>query len=145
MHDAFLEKLVTRVKKLIISDPFDAATQIGALISRKHMEKVLGYVSDGKREGAELIYGGAAVQDTPLHLGNFLQPAIFSQCKDKMTIVRDEIFGPVMSVLVFDDEDEVIARANNSHYGLAAGVFTENIKTRTSCCQTITGRCVLGK
>ena len=128
LHDAFLDKLIKRVKKLVIGDPFQLKTQVGALISRKHMQKVLDHIKIGKREGAELALGGSVVQDKPLHLGNFLEPAIFTQCQDNMTLVQNEIFGPVMSILTFDDEDEVIARANNTHFGLAAGVFTENIK-----------------
>ena len=126
--DTFTAKLTARVKKLIIGDPFDPATQVGALISQPHMQKVLDYIALGKREGAELIQGGNAIQTAPLNQGNFVEPTIFAECHDDMVIVRDEIFGPVMSILVFDEEDEVISRANNTSYGLATGLFSENIK-----------------
>lgn len=126
LHDAFLEKLVARVKKLVIGDPFDKKTQVGALISRAHLQKVQGYIERGQSEGADLIYGGR--QPASLLHGNFLEPAIFTNCRDEMTIVRDEIFGPVMSVLQFDEEEEVIQRANDSEFGLAAGIFTDHIK-----------------
>lgn len=126
VHDVFLEKLLARVKKLIIGDPFQPATQIGALISKTHQEKVLNYIQQGKQQGAELLHGGNAV--AKLQNGNFVEPTIFTQCHDDMIIVRDEIFGPVMSILIFDDEDEVIQRANRTHFGLAAGIFTQDIK-----------------
>ncbi len=127
-YNAFMDALVHKVKKLIIGDPFNKKTQVGSLISKNHMQKVMGYIDQGKNEGAELVHGGKPISDKPLHLGNFVEPTIFAQCKDNMTIVRDEIFGPVMTVLTFDDEEEVIHRANNTEYGLAAGLFTDNIK-----------------
>ena len=128
IYDVFIEKLISRTKKLIIGDPFDAKTQVGALISRPHMQKVMNYIAQGKQEGAELICGGRAVLTECCMQGNFVEPTIFVNCHDEMTIVRDEIFGPVMSILLFDDEDEVVRRANNTVYGLASGIFTENIK-----------------
>ena len=91
------------------------------------MERVLGYVSAGQAEGAKLVYGGERVDSGSLELGNFVRPAIFSGCTDAMKIVREEIFGPVMSVLRFEHEDEVITRANATRFGLAAGVFTRDI------------------
>lgn len=128
IYESFIEKLLARVKNLVIGDPFDTRTQIGALISRKHLENVMGYIERGKSEGAELIYGGKRVTTSPLHHGNFVEPTIFAHCSDQMAIVQDEIFGPVMSILTFEDDNEVIARANNTPFGLAAGIFTENIK-----------------
>ena len=127
-QEQFLEKLIRRVEKLIIGDPFDKKTQIGSLISENHLNKVTDFITQGKNSGAELAYGGQRYTTKPFENGNFLQPTIFSQCQDNMSIVRDEIFGPVMAVLSFDDEEEVISRANNTPYGLAAGVFTNNIK-----------------
>lgn len=128
IYESFLHKLLPQVKKLIIGDPFDLKTQVGALISREHMKKVTDYIELGKTERAELILGGNVVLTAPFDQGNFLEPTIFTGCHDEMAIVCDEIFGPVMSVLIFDDEDEVIARANNTSYGLASGIFTNNIK-----------------
>ena len=127
IHDQFLELLVTRTKKLRVGDPMAPETQIGSLISRAHMERVLGYIATGKSEGAHLVYGGSRVKTVPLDRGNFVEPTIFSGCTDDMTIVREEIFGPVMSVLKFKDEDEAITRANATQYGLAAGVFTRDL------------------
>jgi betaine-aldehyde dehydrogenase len=127
VHDAFLAMLTERTRKLRVGDPFDPETQVGALISRAHMERVLSYVAAGKAEGAKLIYGGERVDTAPLDRGNFIRPAIFSECTDDMRIVREEIFGPVMSVLRFGDEDEAIARANATRFGLAAGVFTRDL------------------
>lgn len=124
---AFLEKLLARTSRLIIGDPMQSETQVGSLISAEHMQKVLGYIEQGKQDGATLLCGGKQAQGEGLENGCFVEPTIFSQCRDDMRICRDEIFGPVMSVLSFTTEDEVINRANNSDYGLAAGVFTQNL------------------
>jgi betaine-aldehyde dehydrogenase len=105
----------------------DPRTQIGALISEAHMQRVLGYIARGKAEGAQLIVGGVRVTAGDLANGFFVAPAVFDACHDDMTIVREEIFGPVMSVLEFDDEEEVIERANATEFGLAAGVFTNEL------------------
>lgn len=128
LHDQFIESLHARVKKLVIGNPFDNHTQIGALISKEHFQKVSNYIKSGTDEGAKLICGGKRPQSSDLASGNFIEPTIFTNCSDDMSIVREEIFGPVMSVLTFEDEDEVIHRANATPYGLAAGVFTNNIK-----------------
>ncbi len=127
VHAAFVEKLLVRTAKLRVGDPLDPETQIGALISAAHMEKVLGYVARGRSEGARLAIGGDRVTEGGLGRGAFIFPAVFDACGDAMAIVREEIFGPVMTILPFDDEDEVVARANDTEFGLAAGVFTENI------------------
>jgi betaine-aldehyde dehydrogenase len=127
IHDQFLDLLVRRTKKLRLGSPLAPETQIGALISRPHMERVLSYVESGKAEGAKLVYGGERIMEAPLDRGNFVTPAIFSGCTDEMKIVREEIFGPLMSVLTFTDEDEVIRRANATRFGLAAGVFTRDL------------------
>jgi betaine-aldehyde dehydrogenase len=124
---AFLERLVARVRALRIGDPLDPATQVGALISREHMEKVLSYVARGRAEGAQLLVGGTRVTDGDLANGAFVAPAVFDACRDDMSIVREEIFGPVMSVLEFEHEDEVVERANATEFGLAAGVFTNDL------------------
>jgi betaine-aldehyde dehydrogenase len=124
---AFLERLVARVRALRIGDPLDPATQVGALISRQHMEKVLGYIARGRAEGARLLVGGTRVTDGDLANGAFVAPAVFDACRDDMSIVREEIFGPVMSVLEFEHEDEVVERANATDFGLSAGVFTNDL------------------
>jgi betaine-aldehyde dehydrogenase len=124
---AFLDKLLARTRRMTVGDPLDPATQVGALISQAHMEKVLGYIEAGKRDGAVLLTGGERVVSGALGRGCFVAPAIFDRCTDDMPIVREEIFGPVMSVLSFRDEEEVIRRANATEFGLAAGVFTRDL------------------
>ncbi len=127
VREAFLQKLVARTEALRIGDPLDPETQVGALISEAHMRKVLSYVDEGVREGAKLLCGGSRVTERGLGAGFFVAPAIFDACADSMRIVREEIFGPVMTVLSFRDEDEVVARANDTRFGLAAGVFTRDL------------------
>ena len=127
IRSAFLERLVARVAAMRVGDPLDPATQVGALISAEHMDKVLGYIARGRAEGARLLIGGQRVTDGDLANGFFVAPAVFDGCHDAMAIVREEIFGPVMTVLDFDDEEEVIARANATDFGLAAGVMTNDL------------------
>jgi betaine-aldehyde dehydrogenase len=124
---AFLERLVARVAAMRIGDPMDPTTQVGALISQPHMEKVLSYVALGRAEGARLLIGGSRVTSGDLAKGFFVAPAVFDACRDDMAIVREEIFGPVMSVLEFTTEEEVIARANATDFGLSAAVFTNDL------------------
>lgn len=123
----FLARLKARTEKMIVGDPLDPATQIGALINTAHMEKVLGYIARGVAEGAEVLTGGERVTAGALGKGAFVAPTVFTACTDEMAIVREEIFGPVMTVLPFDGEDEVVARANATEFGLAAGVFTRDL------------------
>lgn len=127
VRDAFLKKLKARTEAMVIGDPLDPATQMGALISPAHMEKVLGYIALGERQGARLLTGGQRVMAGRLGNGAFVQPTIFTDCTDDMDIVREEIFGPVMAVLDFEDEAEVVARANATEFGLAAGIFTNDL------------------
>jgi betaine-aldehyde dehydrogenase len=124
---AFVERLRSRAAAMRIGDPMDPATQVGALISAEHMEKVLGFIARGRAQGARLLTGGARVTSGDLANGYFVAPTVFDGCHDDMDIVRQEIFGPVMSVLEFAEEDEVIARANATEFGLAAGVFTNDL------------------
>ncbi|WP_454811912.1 betaine-aldehyde dehydrogenase [Labrys neptuniae] len=127
VKDAFLAKLKARVEKMVIGDPLDPNTHVGALVNQEHLEKVMSYVEKGKAEGAKLLTGGYRVTTGALAKGAFVAPTIFDGCRDDMAIVREEIFGPVMTVLSFDAEDEVVARANDTEYGLAAGVFTNDL------------------
>lgn len=128
IHDEFVSRLVARTEKMVVGDPHDPATDVGALISAEHLAKVLGYIDAGCREGATLRCGGKRPDDPDLAEGWFVEPTVFTDCRDDMSIVREEIFGPVMSVLGFDDEDEVVARANDTEFGLSAGVFTRDIQ-----------------
>lgn len=123
----FEQKIIERVKRIRLGDPLNENTNFGPLVSVAHMENVLRYIALGVKEGARLLAGGARVINGALAHGNYVQPTVFTDCTDDMTIVREEIFGPVMSILLYDDEDEAIRRANDTHYGLAAGVMTENL------------------
>jgi betaine-aldehyde dehydrogenase len=127
IKSAFLARLKERTGALRVGEPRDPRTQVGALISEEHMQKVLGYIARGRAEGARLLIGGHRVTEGSLARGFFVAPAVFDGCRDDMTMVREEVFGPVMSVLDFDDEDEVVARANATEFGLAAAVFTRDL------------------
>ncbi len=128
VHDRFVEALRARTEKLVVGDPMDPDTDVGALISEHHLQKVLGYIEAGIAAGANVASGGRrAVGTEVLDRGWFVEPTIFTGCTDDMVIVRDEIFGPVMSVLAFDTEEEVVARANATEYGLAAGLFSRDL------------------
>lgn len=124
IKDRFLARLKERTEAIVIGDPMDEATQMGPLVSTAQREKVMGYIAKGKAEGARLVTGGGT---GPINTGAYVEPTIFADVTDDMTIAREEIFGPVMCVLDFDDEDEVIARANATEFGLAAGVFTRDL------------------
>jgi betaine-aldehyde dehydrogenase len=127
MLPRFIERLTQRTQAMRIGDPMREDTQVGALISAAHLEKVMGYIARGRAEGARVVTGGMRVVDGDLASGHFVAPTIFTDCHDDMAIVQEEIFGPVMTVLAFDDEQEVIERANATPFGLAAGVFTREI------------------
>uniref|UniRef100_A0A8C1Y7V2 aldehyde dehydrogenase (NAD(+)) n=1 Tax=Cyprinus carpio TaxID=7962 RepID=A0A8C1Y7V2_CYPCA len=123
IYDEFNERRVERAKKRTVGDPFDLNMEQGPQVDEEQFQKILGYISSGKRDGAKLMCGGEAAADR----GYFIQPTIFRDVKDDMTIAREEIFGPVMQILKFKSLEEVIERANDSKYGLAAAVFTQNI------------------
>ncbi len=124
---AFLARLLPRVRSMRIGDPLDPATQVGALISEAHMHKVLGYIEQGRNGGARVLTGGHRVTDGALAKGWFVAPTVFDRCDDEMGIVREEIFGPVMTVLQFDAEAEAVQRANATEFGLSAAVFTRDL------------------
>ncbi len=125
--DTFLARLKARTEAMVIGDPLDPATQVGALISQAHMHKVLGYIDRGLAEGATLLTGGYRVTANGLDQGAFVAPTVFTGCTDDMAVVREEIFGPVMAVLAFTDEAEVVERANATEFGLAGAVFTRDL------------------
>ncbi len=129
VYEEFIEELKQRTENnIIVGDPLDPKVNLGALISKKHQKLVLDYIETGKEQGATLLTGGHAVSPSSAPDGNFVAPTVFIDCHDDMTIVKEEVFGPVMCVLTFEDESDVIARANNTELGLAAGVFSQNIK-----------------
>ena len=128
IYPQFIKRLVERTEQNITcGDPMNTETNFGALISKEHQQKVLDYIEIGKKEGATLLTGGKALQPDNAPNGFFVAPTIFTDCSDEMTLSKEEIFGPVMSVLTFTDENEVIERANNTRLGLAAAVFTQDI------------------
>lgn len=124
--DKFLARLKERTLLLRVGDPKDPETEVGALISAAHRDKVMGYIDAGVQGGATLVCGGTAVKVAGCENGYFVAPTIFADCTDSMAIVQEEIFGPVMALLVFDDEAEVVQRANATRFGLAAGIFTRD-------------------
>lgn len=124
IKEQFLSRLKARTETILLGDPLDEATQMGPLVSAAQLDKVLGYIAQGKAEGARLVTGGARA---PLNTGYYVQPTVFADVTDSMTIAREEIFGPVMAVLDFDTEEEAVTRANATEFGLAAGVFTADM------------------
>jgi betaine-aldehyde dehydrogenase len=126
IKDKFLSRLKERTEKIIIGDPMVEETQLGPMVSRTQLDKVFAYIEKGKAEGATLLTGGGIPNDVSAE-GTYIQPTVFADVTDEMTIAREEIFGPVMCVLDFDNEDDVIARANGTEFGLSAGVFTSDL------------------
>ena len=127
IKDEFIDKVANRAKKMMPGDPLDPKTRLGAISSKAQLERVLGYVDVGKREGATLVAGGSRT-DIGTGKGYFMQPTVFAGVTPEMTIAREEIFGPVLAAIEFADVEEAIARANQSMYGLAAAVWTRDIK-----------------
>ena len=123
VHDEFLEKLQALTEKRKVGDPFAPDTQQGPQVDKAQFDKIMSYVDKGREEGATCVTGGERVGDK----GYFIEPTIFDNVKDDMAIAREEIFGPVLSVLTFDDKEDMIKRANNTMFGLAAAVWTRDI------------------
>ena len=124
--EKFLPQLAAASRKINVGDGLMPETEMGPLITREHMERVLGYIETGKAEGAQLLCGGHRLSDPPHARGNFVAPTIFAETHPEMRIVREEIFGPVQCVQLFDTEEEAVRLANGTDYGLAGGVFTRD-------------------
>lgn len=128
VHESIGDEVIERLKEIIqnwrVGDPFNASIQQGPLVDRAQLEKVLGYIDIGDQEGATRVAGGERIGDR----GFFVQPTLFADVADDMRICREEIFGPVLSVLSFRDTDEVIRRANDTNYGLTAGIWTNDLQ-----------------
>ncbi|XP_077430923.1 aldehyde dehydrogenase, mitochondrial-like [Vanacampus margaritifer] len=123
IYDEFVERSAERARRRVVGNPFDFKTEQGPQVDEEQFKKILGYINTGKKEGAKLMCGGSAAADK----GYFIQPTVFGDVHDNMTIAREEIFGPVMQILKFKTLEEVVERANDSKYGLAAAVFTKDI------------------
>jgi acyl-CoA reductase-like NAD-dependent aldehyde dehydrogenase len=126
VHDQVVNELAARAKKLTVGDPLDKATRLGAVVSKKQQQTVLGYIEKGTNEGASLVAGGHAAQVNGK--GYYVEATIFDGVTPEMTIAREEIFGPVLAVQTFDDFDQAVALGNQSMYGLAAGIWTKDIQ-----------------
>jgi len=126
IHDALMEKLIARTRKMQPGDPLHPKTRLGAIVSRQQQESVMGYVEAGKKEGAELVAGGETAQVNGK--GYFILPTVFDGVKSDMKIAREEIFGPVLATLRFSGAEEAVSLANDHQYGLAAAVWTQDVK-----------------
>jgi aldehyde dehydrogenase (NAD+) len=127
IYDDFVERVAMRARQLRVGRPLEASTQMGPLVSAEQLERVMGYVESGHAEGARVVAGGAMLKEGLHAHGHFMQPTVFSGVEDGMTIAREEIFGPVISALPFDDMDDVIRRANDTPFGLGGGVWTRDV------------------
>lgn len=123
-YDGFVEKMLAKAKARKVGDPFDPATQQGPQVSQEQFDRVMGYIDAGRKDGARMLLGGNRVGNK----GYFIEPTVFTDVKDEMKIAREEIFGPVMSILKFKDVNEVLERGNRTFYGLAAAVWTKDIQ-----------------
>lgn len=123
VHDEFLEKLKNKADKLVVGNPLDLKTQMGAQVSKDQFEKILGYIQKGQSEGATLVTGGSPAQPK----GYFIRPTVLKGVTNQMTVAREEIFGPVVCAISFEDTDDLIRQANDTVYGLSAGIWTRDI------------------
>ena len=137
-YDEFVAKSVERAEQRIVGDPFEEKTQQGPQVDREQFNKVMRYIESGMREGGELLCGGSRVGDR----GFFIEPTVFADVQDNMKIAQEEIFGPVMSIIKFQDLDEVIRRANTTMYGLAAAVWTRDITKAHAIANNVRARTI---
>ena len=128
VHDRFIDELAARARKLRVGNPLDPATQMGPQISARQMDRILDYIESGKREGARLVTGGERDTEGDKAKGFFVKPTVFAEVRPEMRIAREEIFGPVASAIRFSDADEAVRIANGTIYGLAAAVWTRDVK-----------------
>ena len=128
VKDEFLEKLKEKSAKIVVGDPMDKATHMGPQVSQEQLNRVKGYTDIARAEGATVLAGGECpTLEGAFQNGYFYQPTIFSEVKNQMRVAQEEIFGPVVSVITFENEDDLIKQANETIYGLSAGIWTSNI------------------
>jgi (Z)-2-((N-methylformamido)methylene)-5-hydroxybutyrolactone dehydrogenase len=127
-HDELVERLSERAKSVKLGNPLEEETEMGPVAFKEQLEKIQGYIESGQHEGAQLVCGGKRPQEEGLKDGYFIEPTIFTQVNNDMQVARDEIFGPVLSVIPFESEEELIRQANDTRYGLAAGIWTKDIQ-----------------
>jgi aminomuconate-semialdehyde/2-hydroxymuconate-6-semialdehyde dehydrogenase len=125
-YDEFIQKFVAKTKELVVGDPFDPKTKVGALISKEHYERVLSYVELAKEEGGEVLTGG--VRPEGLEKGYYLEPTIITGLDRNCRVVKEEIFGPVVTVIPFDTEEDVLDQVNDTEYGLSASIWTNDLR-----------------
>jgi betaine-aldehyde dehydrogenase len=128
IHDKFMDQFIDKAGKIRIGDPLEESTQMGPVISPAQCERVLSFVEKARSEGADLKLGGVKVDEDMLKAGNFVQPTVFDQVRNDMTIAQEEVFGPVLSVIPFKDDADVVQMANDTIYGLAATIWTNDLK-----------------
>jgi aminomuconate-semialdehyde/2-hydroxymuconate-6-semialdehyde dehydrogenase len=129
IYDEFCARYVAAAQNLVVGDPREPATQVGPLVSREHLDKVLSYIRLGEQEGAKLLTGGHQLTDGPLAEGNYVAPTVFADVENSSRISQEEVFGPVQVIAPFDDVDQAIALANDSRYGLAGMIWTTSLDT----------------
>ena len=129
VYDEFVARFVEGAEQWQPSNPLEESSRMGPLVSTEHLDKVLGYVDIAQEEGAKLLTGGHRLTDGDLAQGNYMAPTVFADADNTMRCMREEIFGPVQTIMPFDTEDEAIAIANDSDYGLAGMVWTTNLNT----------------
>jgi aldehyde dehydrogenase (NAD+) len=127
LHDKFAADLAEHAKGMKQGDPFDPATRVGPLVSKEQLERVTGYLEIGKKEGAKPLIGGERNTGPGLERGYFVKPTVFTGVRNDMRIAREEIFGPVVSIIPFKDENDAVLQGNATTYGLAAGVWTRDV------------------